>query len=175
VADTITTSYTYTDDYDGLGGIDTLSFDVIATFSGHPAGAQIGMATAANYIIEPGQTITYSLANLSYTRANGLSNSVTFNGFTEISVGGAVNGDFTSVTTGDSYNGLSGTGVFIDLDGFYPSFDLTLDAAATGSKFFRRPDANFSLETTIPEPRSVVLLGLGGVTLLSRRQRKTLQ
>ncbi len=172
IANTVTTSYSFSSDYDGLGGNDTLSFDVVATFSGTPDGAQIGVTpNAVNYVISPGQTITYTLANLTYTRANGLSNSVLFDGFFEISVGGSVVGDFTSNASGGSYTGISGTGNEITFNTSYPVLDLTLDPTAVGDKFFRRPDASFTLETTIPEPTSIGLLALGGFALLARRQR----
>jgi len=172
IANTVTTSYSYSSDYDGLGGNDTLSFDVVATFTGSTSGAQIGVTNnAVNYVISPGQTITYTLMNLNYTRANGLSSSALFNGFYEISVGGSVVGDFTSNASGGSYTGITGTGNSITFNTPHPVLDLTLDPLATGDKFFRRPDASFTLETTIPEPSSICLLALGSLTLLTRRQR----
>ena len=172
IANTVTTSYSYSSDYDGLGGNDTLSFDVVATFTGSTSGAQIGVTNnAVNYVISPGQTITYTLMNLNYTRANGLSSSALVNGFYEISVGGSVVGDFTSNASRGSYTGITGTGNSITFNMPHPVLDLTLDPLATGDKFFRRPDARFTLETTIPEPGSIGLLALGSLTLLARRQR----
>lgn len=185
VADTITTSYTFVSDYDGQGGDDTLSFDVIATYSSTTDGAQFGVGTALNYNIGLGQTITFSIDNLLYTRANGLSNSVIFNGFYEVSVGGPLSGNFSSITTGDTYLGLAGTLNAITLNTYHSSLDLTLDtlfdlsaldpnvALISGSKVLRRPDANFSLENTIPEPTTATLLGVVALVLLSFRHRNT--
>lgn len=178
VNDTITTSYTFMSDYDGQGGLDTLSFDVVATFSGPTNGAEYSTpnnpSDAANYVIYTGHKITFSLTNLIYTRANGFPNNAIFNGFYEISVGGNLEGSYTSTNTGTvEYGPFAGTGNSITFLDSYPSLDLTLSSDVDGFKVFRRPDASFSLETTIPEPRTAALLGVGVLALLSRRHRKS--
>ena len=189
-----TISFTQTGDLDGgLGGNDTLSFDLVetyytgSTFSAGDVtlGGQANVAGNGNNFgnnnIGNLSTLTFEITNVVYTSAE---STVDFSGFTEIrkvnSAPAPTNGEDITFYVGET----GATTVLLTVNNSNQDFDLTSNSDNTlltlttdysslaSGGLIRLRELDFAFETSlIPEPSSTALLGLGGLALLLRRRR----
>ena len=173
-------------DLDGLGMSDDDVTIVIrqSAVSGSFSGASLGTTPVAvtdviNRLggnIADDNTFIFEIDSLSYTRGEGFTNSITFDGFDEITVvgssGGAAHAGFTGSidTTETAWAGVLGAAIAL---GGVDVAQITSNgtASTTGFRFL---DFNVTLDDStvlIPEPSSTALLGLGGLALIMRRRR----
>ena len=190
VGTTHTVSFTGTDDFDGGGTNDILTFDMVyefhtgSSYSGTSPNVTTNLGTAAlptssgqnwgDNTFGGGDTLSLLIQNIAYTDGEMDGNAIVFNGFTAIrevdlgagsinvAVGGALTGQ-TIVATPD--------GGDIDLSSLGNSAQLFLTSdAGNGNIRLRDLDLQFST-TAVPEPSTFTMLGLAIVGLISRRHR----
>ncbi|MFC5049587.1 PEP-CTERM sorting domain-containing protein [Rubritalea spongiae] len=119
------------------------------------------------------ETFIFSIDSTTYTRGEGYTNDVTFNGFDEITTYGSETGQQGYTGTGASAVAWSGArGTNIDLGGVQTAYLTNIGGA--GTQTYRLLDFSFDLDNStvaVPEPSSMALLGFGAITLIARRRR----
>ena len=190
-------SYTRTGNLDGLAGSDdTFSFDIRveifqgSTFSGtNVIAGDVTVGSTAQALtldlssihlggISPAlgddETFVFSIENIDYSRGEGFTETVTFNGFTGIRTFGTAGTDdrsFVIGTTGVT-SALYSSGSDLSFAGQETLYLTRL--SGPGVTNFRDLDFSFDLDDStvlIPEPSSTALLGLGSLAVLLRRRR----
>jgi len=176
---------------DGGALDDTLSFELVYTiYTGSSfsdgdvtLGSSVAIATSNLHFgqgytgdpdtnfLEPGNSFTLSIRNISYTDGEG-DETMTFVGFNHMSKFGAGTEDFYLGTIGYTTVSVGGTGAEVNLGGLT---DVTLTTSITaGTANQRLRDLDFSFETAaVPEPSSFALLaGCFALTSIMVRRRR---
>ena len=192
VGTTHTVSFTGTDDFDGGGTNDTLTFDMVyefhtgSSYSGTSPNVTTNLGTAAlptssgqnwgDNTFGGGDTLSLLVQNIVYIDGEMDGNIAVFDGFTginpidfndlgsiDLAVGGALTGQTIVATPGGSGD--------IDLTSLGNSAQLFL-TSDTGNGNIRLRDLDLQFSTiAVPEPSTFSLFGLAVVGLISRRRR----
>ncbi len=176
-----------TSDFDGGGVADTLSFELVRTT--YATGTITGSDVAVGNVNTGGntnnwysnfgnaETLQLEITNVSYTSGEADGTTAVFDGFQGIS---RTNIDDTSefdylIHTGSvgstTVSATSGTGIDLTSAGDSSVVFLTAAAPAAGVPGIRLRDLDLQFSTVVPEPSSVLLLGLGVLGLAARRTR----
>jgi len=158
-------NFTVTGNFDTDAVADTLTFSLFVN--------DFDSYTGDFFRVASGTDVTFTLGGASGTLSDGVSS------FTGLS--GELFGDIgrrnASVTLDDGTNTFTSLGTAgYRNETLGTTFDLetlTISGAAADSEFSSL-DFNFTVETTattVPEPSSAALLGLGGLALLARRKK----
>ena len=192
VGTTHTVSFTGTDDFDGGGTNDILTFDMVyefhtgSSYSGTSPNVTTNLGTAAlptssgqnwgDNTFGGGDTLSLLVQNIVYIDGEMDGNIAVFDGFTginpidfndlgsiDLAVGGALTGQTIVATPGGSGD--------IDLTSLGNSAQLFL-TSDTGNGNIRLRDLDLQFSTiAVPEPSTFSLFGLAVVGLISRRRR----
>jgi hypothetical protein len=192
--DPTTYSFTRTADLDGGTIDDTLSFDFVYTmYTGSSFdGTNVTLGTSValvdfsnphymnNYVgdpntntVEPGNSFTVSITNISYTSGEGFNSpGISFDGFNSIAkFGGSSAVDIYLGTTGAVTKTVAeGTGTTITLDGVTTLAMTTALTSGTTNQRWRDLNFSFTVPTAIPEPASAAMLLMGSLICLARRR-----
>lgn len=191
VGTTHTVSFTGTDDFDGGGTNDTLTFDMVyefytgSSYSGTSPNVTTNLGTAAlptssgqnwgDNTFGGGETLSLLIQNIVYTDGEMDGDAIVFNGFTairQVEIGaGSVDVAVGGALTGQTIVATPSGNTDIDLSSLGNSAQLFLTSdAGNGNMRLRDLDLQFST-IAVPEPSTFSMLGLAIVGLISRRRR----